>query len=105
MQQNLPQALPCIRTVQEVVHSEYKTVSEGDFRFDDLLQHIKQHKAPMEVSVAEDATRVIARVEYDHETDHCVGFVLPMTEKGVPIAVILELYHFLVLRVCFLKRF
>lgn len=86
MQQNLPQALPCIRTVQEVVHSEYKTISEGDFRFDDLLQHIKQHKAPMEVSVAEDATRVIARVEYDHETDRCVGFVLPMTEKGVPIA-------------------
>ena len=60
MQPNLPQALPCLRTVQQVIHSEYKTVSEGDFRFDDMLQHIKQYKAPMVVSVAEDATWVIA---------------------------------------------
>ena len=86
MQQNLPQVLPCLQTVQQVIHSEYKTVSEGDFRFDDLLQHIKQHKAPMVESVAEDGTRVIARVEYDYETDRCVGFVLPMTKSGVPIA-------------------
>ena len=37
MQQNLPQALPCLQTVQQVIHSEYKTVSEGDFKSDDLL--------------------------------------------------------------------
>ena len=85
MQQNMPQALPCLRTVQHIVHSEYKPISEGDFRFDDLLQHIKQYNAPMIISVGEDATRVIARVEYDSETDRCVGFVLPLTENSLPI--------------------
>ena len=40
----------------------------------------------MVVSVAEDATRVIARNEHDYETDRCVGFVLPMTKSGIPIA-------------------
>ena len=60
-------------------------MSEGDFRFDDLLQHIKQYNAPMIIYVGEDATRVIARVEYDSETDRCVRFVLPLTENSLAI--------------------
>ena len=85
MQQNLPQALPCLRTVQHIVHSEYKAIAEGDFQFDNLLQHIKQYQAPMVVAVGEDATRVIARVEYDYETGCCVGFVLPVNKNGLPL--------------------
>ena len=40
----------------------------------------------MVVTVGEDATRVIARVEYDYETDRCVGFVLPTSKTGLPLA-------------------
>ena len=82
LQQNLPQALQCLWTV---IHSEYKTIVEGDFRFDDLLHHINQYKAPMMVTIGEDAIRVIARLEYDCETDSCVGFVLPIAKIGLPI--------------------
>ena len=85
LQQKLPQALPCLWTVQHVIHSEYKTIVEGDFRIDDLLHHINQYKAPMMVTIWEDATRVDARVEYDCLTDSCVGFVLPIAKNGLPI--------------------
>ena len=44
-----------------------------------------QHKAPKVVSISEDATRVISRVDYDSETDHCVGFVLPTDQHGLPL--------------------
>ena len=40
----------------------------------------------MVVTVGEDATRVIARVEYDYETDRCVGFVLPTRKTGLLLA-------------------
>lgn len=39
----------------------------------------------MVVSVGEDATRVISRIEYDSESDKLVGFVLPCDEDGLPI--------------------
>ena len=35
MQQNIPQALPCVCTIQSTIHSEYKRVDEGCFRFDE----------------------------------------------------------------------
>ena len=39
-------ALPSLRTIQQTIHSEYKTLNEGEFRFDDLVTHLSQHKAP-----------------------------------------------------------
>ena len=35
------------------------------------------------VAIAEDATRVIARADYDHESDRVVGFVLPCDSNGL----------------------
>jgi len=84
MQQNMPQALPGIRTVQSTIHSEYKTIPEGYFRFDELRQHIDSYHAPLCVSIAEDATRIVGRIDYDNETDRCVGFVLPLDQNGLP---------------------
>ena len=85
IQQNMPEALPCVRTVQSAIHSEYETMHEGVFRFDELRRHLDQYNAPLCISIAEDATRVIGRVDYDRETDRCVGFVLPSNENGLPI--------------------
>ena len=76
--------MPSLRTVQRIVHSEYKTINEGQFRFNELAEYIDLHNAPRLISVGEDATRVISRVEYDHETDRCVGFVLPLNDSGLP---------------------
>jgi len=82
---NMPEALPSLRTVQRSVSSEYKSFTEGSFNFDDLLSHIKNHKASKAISIGEDATHVISRVDYDCKTDRCVGFVLPLDSNGLPI--------------------
>ena len=81
---NVAQALPSLRTIQTIVQSDYSKVEEGAFRFDELLQHLKKCNSPLVIAVAEDATRIIKRVEYDSVTDRCVGFVLPCNENGVP---------------------
>ena len=85
LHQNMCQALPSLRTVQRIIHAQYKTLHEGIFRFDELLTHITDHNAPKIVSIGEDATRVIGRVDYDLETNRCVGFVLPLDANGLPI--------------------
>lgn len=85
IQQNMPEALPSVRTLQTAIHAEYKTIDEGCFRFDDLAEHLKKYGGITAVSIGEDATRVIGRVDYDPETDRCVGFVLPVNESGLPI--------------------
>jgi len=36
IEQNMPKALPSVRTVQTAVHAKYKTIHKGSFRFDDL---------------------------------------------------------------------
>ena len=81
---NMPEALPSLRTVQRVAASQHPPIREGDFRYDELVEHLRSHEAPMVVSIGEDATRLISRVEYDSTTDCLVGFVLPVDEHGMP---------------------
>ena len=80
----MPEALPSIRTIQSAIHLEYKTISEGSFRFDELKEHLDQYNATSFVSIAEDVTRIVERIEYDSETDRCVGFTLPLDQNGLP---------------------
>lgn len=82
IQGNIPEALPSLRTVQEIVHSNYGHFCEGHFRFDELRVYLDKHKAPLIVTVSEDATRIISSVEYDAHTNSCVGFVLPNQQNG-----------------------
>lgn len=86
LQSNMSGGLPCLRTVQRNIRSEYKTMREGEFLFADLPAHLNSYKADKVIAIAEDATRVIARVEYDGETDRIVGFVLPCDSNGLPIS-------------------
>ena len=81
-----PEALPSLRTVQRIVYEEYRIITEGEFRFDELKNHLEAHCAPNVVSIGEDATRVIARVDYDNLTNRLMGFVLPCDTNGLPIA-------------------
>ena len=82
---NLPEALPSLRTVQRTISSQFQSFHEGVFCFDELLKHLEAYKAPLVVSIGEDATRLISRVQYDSETDKVVGFVLPCNAKGLPL--------------------
>ena len=85
LQQNIPQAMPCTRTIQGAIYAQYNRIDEGSFRFDALQAHIERYKTPRCVSISEDATRITGRVEYDHATDRCVGFVLPLDDNRLPI--------------------
>ena len=85
LQRNIPDGLPCLRTVQRTIRSEYKPMREGEFLFDDLLNHLNSYNANKVVAIAEDATRVIARVDYDSEAVRVVGFVLPCDNNGLPL--------------------
>ena len=82
IQQNLPQALPSLRTVQTIVQTQYSHIEEGVFRYKELVEHLNKHDLPYLVSIAEDATRIINRIEYDPQTNRCVGFVLPLGDDG-----------------------
>ena len=78
----MPQALSSLRTVQLIVYLEYEVMHEGEFRFDQLLNHIDSARV---IAIGEDATRLVARVDYDAETNRLVGFVLPVGKDGFPI--------------------
>lgn len=85
IQKNMESALPSLRTVQRIIQSQYHHLSEGQFQFNELVVHLTKHNAPFAVAISEDATRIIARVEYDKTTDGMVGFVLPCKEDGLPL--------------------
>ena len=86
LHENIPQALPSLRTIQRIIRSEYKHIGEGEYRFDDLVAHLESYGADKVVAIAEDATRVIGRADYDYETDRVVGFVLPCNDAGLPLS-------------------
>ena len=83
IQKNMEHALPSLRTVQRAIHSEYHPLLEGQFQFDGLVNYLNKYNAPFVVAISEDATRVIARVEYDRENDRMVGFLLLCNENGL----------------------
>ena len=86
IEQNLSKSLPSLRTVQRHIRTEYKTIHEGVFYFDELVIHINKFQCSKIVAISEDATRIISRIDYDVETDKCVGFVLPVDASGLPIS-------------------
>ena len=81
----MPGAIPSLRTVQRNIAAEYSPLQEGTFRFDELLEHLQSFKASKVVTLGEDSTRVVSRVQYDSETNKLVGFVLPCNDNGLPI--------------------
>ena len=60
--QNMPTALPSLRTVQWMIHAEYHAISEGQLQFDELVMHLTKYKAPFVVTTSEDAICIIAKV-------------------------------------------
>ena len=61
----MPQGLPSLQTIQRIVQSEYKHIGEGEYIIFDDLAHLGNYGAKKAVAISEDATRVIARADYD----------------------------------------
>ena len=79
-------ATPFLRTVQRVLQADYFMLLEGEFQFDELVNHLKSYNAPPLVVISEDATHIISRVEYCSKINRLVGFALPCDNHGLPIA-------------------
>ena len=54
-------------------NNNYTPLIEGQFLFDQLVAHLEAYSASRVVSISEDATRVILRVEYDQTKDELVA--------------------------------
>ena len=54
-------------TIQMSIHAEYKTIDEGSLRFDEVKKHLDRYKTSTVISIGEDATRVVGRVQYDSQ--------------------------------------
>ena len=86
MHKSIPEGLPSLRTVQRLVHSNYTFQMEGVFQFKALEEHLHLYNAKKIISISEDATTLIGRVDYDKETDKLIGFVLPSNNEGIPLS-------------------
>ena len=85
LHQNLPEALPSLSLVKKEMRKHYSNFTEGVFRFDKLSTHLDAYQAPRVISISEDATRIISRIEYDPSSDKLVGFVLPVDKNCLPL--------------------
>ena len=84
LQKNLPEGIPSLSTTQREAYKCFSPLNEGVFMFDQWSAYLDMHNAPRIVSISEDATRVITRVEYDSYSNKIVGFVLPLDDNSLP---------------------
>ena len=82
LQANLGCALPTVSTLHRKTASKSK-IKEGEFRFNELADHLENWKAPKAVHIHLGDTRILNKVEYDPTTDRFVGFCLPIRD-GIP---------------------
>lgn len=86
LQKNLSCTLPSLPSVNRYIYkSNYRAV-EGALRCDELLQYLEERNLEKVVTLSEDATRIVGRVQYDSYSNQIVGFALPINKKsGLPI--------------------
>lgn len=85
LQRNLSCSLPSLPSTNRYIRSGFH-MTEGVPRFNELLVYLNQRKLPLMVSLSEDATRVVGKIQYDSKTNQLVGFTLPLNEStGMPI--------------------
>lgn len=86
IQKNLSCSLPSLSSTNRYIGSGFHMI-EGVPRFNELLVYLNERKLPLMVSLSEDATRVVGKIQYDSKTNQLVGFTLPLNEStGMPIS-------------------
>lgn len=91
IQKNLPTALPSLSSTNRYVRKMNCRVNEGILRCNELRLFLEHRNWPKVVSLSEDATRIIGRVQYDRKTNQVIGFVQPIAkENGMPIYYVLK---------------
>ena len=86
LQSNLVGALPSLPSINRYIKSSHFHITEGILRTEELRNYLSERYCPNFVSLSEDATRIVGRVQYDSRTNQIVGFTLPINHKtGMPI--------------------
>lgn len=86
MQKNIPTALPSLSSTNRYIRKMNSPIIEGILRCNELQLFLEQRQLPKIVSISEDATRIIGRVQYDRKTNQIVGFVQPLDRtNGMPV--------------------
>lgn len=74
--QNL--GFPSAESVRHWFHTEFQAITEGEIRTLELCEFIRRHNFPKFVWIGEDATKITAKMEYNHQDDEVVGLAKPL---------------------------
>jgi len=74
---------PSISTLNRYLYNKRRYIEEGEIDFNSLVQHSKERNASKIIWIAEDATRITGKIEYDSRSNKVLGFVLPL-KNGLP---------------------
>lgn len=86
LQKNLKCALPSLPSINRYIYSSNCRIFEGIPRIDELFVYLTSRNLPLAVSLSEDATRIVGRIQYDSITNQLIGFSVPINNKsGMPI--------------------
>lgn len=61
-------------------------IIEGELRCSELSRYLDKLKLKRSVWLCEDASGVVAKIEYDPSTNQLVGLVLPLNDDGIPVS-------------------
>lgn len=90
IQRNLEGAIPSLVSTNRYIRQSHchirEDIREGILRCEELRIYLVERKLPMTVSLSEDATRIIEKVQYDPNTNQLFGFVPSIDDSnGMPI--------------------
>lgn len=86
IQKNLSTCLPSLSSTNRYIRQMNSPIIEGILRCNELQLFLEQRQLPKIVSISEDATRIIGRVQYDRKTNQVIGFVQPINRtNGMPV--------------------
>lgn len=86
LKSNLNNCIPSIKSIYGYIYQfvRKQNIIEGVLRGPELVKYLEGNNLPFVVSLSEDQTRIINRIQYDTVTNQLVGFVLPYGENGMP---------------------
>lgn len=83
---NATHSVPSLISIDRFIGRVKSNVEEGVLRVDGLEKYLEDLNLPRIVSLSEDATRIVNRIQYDKGTNQQVGFVLPIQDSnGMPL--------------------
>lgn len=86
IQKNLEAALPSLSSTNRYIRKFNCHITEAVLRCDELKVYLEERNLPLVVSLLEDGTRIVDRVQYCAVTNQLIGLVPPIrNETGMPI--------------------